>query len=95
MAEFMAHYERKLSDGNYGSEGLPLSWTWDIDTEGELPSESVELTFDMLRTLVLTQLGKSQARQVAWAAKHELEPPLAKEAKDPAEAVTDAEDLPF
>ncbi len=90
MAEFMAHYERKLSDGNYGSEGLSLSWTWDIDSEGELPSESVEVVFDRLRTLVLTQLGKSQAQQVAWAAKRELNPPEPEPADTPS-----LEDLPF
>ena len=73
--QFTAQYERKLSDGNYGSEGLSLSVTVTISDEAEDWSTSEDYARD-LRTMVLGFLATSQASQVAHAARRELNPPL-------------------
>jgi hypothetical protein len=105
MAEFMAFYERKYSDGNYGSEGLALSWTWTTDAveeDEDAAGDMLETTTQFLRTLVLTELAKSAAERVRWAANHELharDPKPVVERDEVAIAVdgeeTSVEDLPF
>jgi len=69
MAQVTAHYERKLSDGNYGSEGLALSWTWDVQ---EHMADEIDSAIDILRTRVLTELANSASEQVRFIANHEL-----------------------
>jgi len=73
--QFTAQYERKFSDGNYGSEGLSLGVTVTISDEAEDSSTSEDYARD-LRKMVLGFLATSQASQVAYAARRELNPPL-------------------
>jgi hypothetical protein len=88
-------YDRKFADGNYGSEGLSLSWTvtYEDETDEACNSEIVEARCNeiaaKLRIAVLQELSRSQARQVAWAAQHELELPITDSPPDP------LEDMPF
>jgi hypothetical protein len=98
VSELSVSYERKFSDGNYGSEGLSVSWSWDAaDSEG--PGEAIESVALMLRTTVLTQLANSAAERVRWAANHELHArdpkPADGEAVIGEEETTDLESLPF
>ena len=72
--QFTAQYERKFSDGNYGSEGLSLSVTVTISDEAEDWSTSEDYARD-LRTMVLGFLATSRASQVAYAARRELNGP--------------------
>jgi hypothetical protein len=88
MNEFTVQYERKYSDGNYGSEGLSLSWTFAIDEE-DLNTETVTASIAMVKRVVLGELGASKAERVAWAAAQELGPPR------PAKATDEEEDIPF
>jgi hypothetical protein len=75
-------YERKLSDGNYGSEGCALTWTGPHDEDyGSIAAA--------LRVQVLAFLSRSGAPEVAWKAKHELQP------HDDVPSVVDAEEIPF
>jgi hypothetical protein len=85
--QITVQYERKLSDGQYGSEGCSLTWTGPHDQDyGSIAAA--------LRVQVLAFLSRSGAPEVAWKAKHELNPeprdgvPVAVEAGD-------GEDLPF
>jgi hypothetical protein len=87
-------YDRKFADGNYGSEGLSLSWTVTYEDETDLAcdSEIVEARCNeiaaKLRVAVLQELSRSRAYQVARAARQELEPSVT--------GVTeDLEDLPL
>lgn len=82
MSLVTVHYERKFSDGNYGSEGLSMSWTVDYDDSGnDLAADPAvvngrcEVIANALRTAVLGQLARCGANNVAWAAKQELNPP--------------------
>jgi hypothetical protein len=86
-------YERKFSDGNYGSEGISVSWTWDAEAEDERerPGGSMEAALIYLRRLVLRELSKSAAERVRWAANHELH---AGDPKPAAEALAAPEDVP-
>lgn len=95
------HYERKFSDGNYGSEGLSMSWTVTYEDETDLAcdSEIVEARCNeigaKLRVAVLTELGKSRARLVALSARDELTPPAEPAAVDSKGHKESLEDLPF
>jgi hypothetical protein len=102
MGELTVSYERKFSDGNYGSEGLSLSMTWETISEGDAASGELDMATEVLRGQVLHQLARSAAERVRWAANHELH------ARDPKPAVerdevaialdgeeTSVEDLPF
>ena len=74
-------YERKFSDGNYGSEGLSLTYTatYEIGDDLAIDEEMIRLRCESLtrhlREAVLTELAGSAAERVRWAAKRELEPP--------------------
>lgn len=95
MSQFTVGYERKLSDGNYGSEGLSMSWTWTNDdaAEREISGESIELAVAFLRKTVLAHLSRSAAARVAFEARRELDPrPQAVAAPSDSENL---EDLPF
>ena len=91
-------YDRKFSDGNYGSEGMSLSWTvtYEDETDEACNSEVVEARCSMiaakLRTAVLTELGKSRSRMVALSARDELGLPPQRVPSDSSESL---EDLPF
>lgn len=89
MNELTVQYERKYSDGNYGSEGLSLSWTFAID-EKDLNTETVTASIAMVKRVVLGELGASKAERVAWAAAQELGPPPL-----PVKATDEEEDIPF
>lgn len=93
MNEVTIHYERKLSDGNYGSEGVSCSTTFSHPGE-PITDEDFAATVAALRRSVLGQLSKSAAQQVAWAAQRELNPPPPRQAVA-AGAPADLEDMPF
>lgn len=88
-------YDRKFSDGNYGSEGLSLSWTvtYEDETDEACNSEVVEARCNeiaaKLRVAVLSELSKSGSRAVAHSAAYELAP-----ASKPSN-YDDDEDLPL
>jgi hypothetical protein len=90
-------YERKLSDGNYGCEGLSMASTVTVGQDDWRIDELMALAKE-LRVAVLTKLSESEAGRVAWVAKRELEPPAPKQ---PAPAAGNGaeqeslEDLPF
>lgn len=97
-------YERKFSDGQYGSEGMSLSWTVTYEDETDLAcdSEVVEARCreigSKLRVAVLQQLSESRANRVAWSARdelHEPEPQLQGTTEMPMRPVTELEDIPF
>jgi hypothetical protein len=100
-------YERKFSDGNYGSEGLSLSWTvtYEDDSDYACDAQIVEARCteiaSKLRVAVLQELGKSRAHRVSWAARSELLPPdevrpaATAAALDSHGNTQDLEDLPF
>jgi hypothetical protein len=73
VSEFIVQYERKISDQNYGSEGLAMSWSWTDDTDPEGPGEALEAATLFLKKQVLTLLGQSRSRAVRSAAQFELE----------------------
>ena len=60
-------YERKLTDGNYGSEGVSLSWS---GTRRELRDPGAILAD--LRRQALDVLAHSASERVAGAARREL-----------------------
>ena len=100
MSQFTVGYERKLSDGNYGSEGLSMTWTWTNDDaeQQEVSGEAIEVAASFLRKTVLAHLARSAAARVAFEARRELNPPTT----EPAAATVsesidprDLEDLPF
>jgi hypothetical protein len=90
VSQVTVHYERKFSDGNYGSEGLSLSWT--VDDADLAAGERIAAT---LRTAVLRQLARSAARPVAYSARQELDGPRPEPVPATVADSTDMEDLPF
>lgn len=92
MTDITIQYERKMSDGNYGSEGLSVSMT---ETFEQPPSDDdLDVLVRRLRVFVLVELSKSEARNVAYAAQRELNPPPPRQAVAPG-APADLEDMPF
>lgn len=73
MMQITAQYERKFSDGNYGSEGVSLGVTFTRESDTFDPDELLKAA-SALRGAVLEQLAKSAAHQVAAAAKRERGP---------------------
>src|SRR5215831_17259636 len=71
-------YERKFSDGNYGSEGLSLSWTvtyedpGDAACDGETAAARCQEIGGKLRLAVLSFLTQSASERVAYMAEREL-----------------------
>jgi hypothetical protein len=96
MTTLSAGYDRKFGDGHFGSEGMSLSWTVTYDDDSDLACDSEVLEarcaeiVAKLRVAVLTELSKSRADQVAWAAKQELNAPQAGNQQP-----EHLEDLPF
>jgi hypothetical protein len=104
MNGFVVSYERKFSDGQYGSEGLSLSWSWEPEDDEEPVTGQLETTVQFLRTLVLTELSKSAAEGVRYRANHELNardgvpvkaPPDDWDLRPAGPETMSAEDLPF
>jgi hypothetical protein len=104
--QITVQYERKLSDDNYGSEGLSMSLTVELDAESFAQAQEegvllLDLLHDravQLRQAVLLELSQSAAERVAWAANRELNPP--KPTPDPSTTVSagqpdELEDLTF
>ena len=88
MTEITIHYERKFSDGNYGSEGLSLSETFTV-ADGQLSPDFEPIALHM-RELVLGFLVAHGSPNVAYAARRELNPPT------PAIApLAELEEIPF
>ena len=81
-------YERKINDGNYGSEGLSLGMTMSV-VEDELGATVMTL-HEKVRGLVLSLLAASEAPRVAAVAAAELNGKLPKPQDE-----LDLEDLPF
>lgn len=89
MTDINVQYERKYSDGNYGSEGLSMSVTI-----GEVVTDEEALDIaHRLRRTVLSFLAASEARNVAHAAQRELNPPSPRQAV--AAGADPLEDMPF
>jgi hypothetical protein len=87
-------YERKLSDGNYGSEGLSMAVTHSLDHDDLLKlGHLLEQAARDVRRLVLSELARSSAPRVARAAAEELNPRPRVAAS--ALLSEDPEDLPF
>src|SRR5262245_58771308 len=88
-------YERKYSDGNYGSEGLSMMVSLPIeDYEGT--GNVLKMYAALVREQVLGQLAKSPVPRIARVAAEELNPrprPAVGAARD--DDSEDPEDLPF
>jgi len=85
-------YERKLSDGNYGSVGLSMMVSVPVEVD-EAVSGALSDYAHRLRREVLSKLIKSGPPRVARAAAEELNPrPRVAAGVDDSE---DPEDLPF
>jgi hypothetical protein len=99
MAELTVQYERKLSDGNYGSEGLSLTYTRSSAEDGPsaaaVPTHQAQLIATVLRDAVLEFLGTSEAERVAYVARRELAGPPPQPVAPAAESQESLEDLPF
>lgn len=93
MTDVTIQYERKFSDGNYGSEGVSFSTTYTLEGE-PITDEEFTAVLASLRRCVLGELSKSEARNVAYAAQRELNPPPPRQAVAPG-APADLEDMPF
>jgi hypothetical protein len=89
-SQITVQYERKLSDGNYGSEGLSLSITYSIP-DAMVTSEYVLDRADWVRRVTLAFLTRSNAARVKSAAEYLLNPPAPRAADD----INDPQDLPF
>lgn len=81
MTEITVTYERKFSDGNYGSEGVSFS----VTIPGDNAMAQFQSTHDILRSFVLSALAKSAAPMVARVAARELNPQAAR----PTPAISD------
>jgi hypothetical protein len=66
-----AYYERKLSDGAYGSEGFSLGLTLSLPVGSDERAE-VERVHALLRDFVLERLAASSNGRVAFTANREL-----------------------
>lgn len=73
MTQITVTFERKLTDGNYGSEGVTASWTHDIDDDGDSGSEVYVAAHMLLKSFVLGALAESAAQQVSFVARKELQ----------------------
>lgn len=92
-SQITVQYERKFSDGNYGSEGLSFSVTSSVNHDYFTETNCAEIA-RALREAVLEELAKSAAPRVAAAAAYELTPP--KPTAQPAVAgAPEYEDKPF
>jgi curli biogenesis system outer membrane secretion channel CsgG len=101
MTDVTVQYDRKLSDGNYGSEGLSMSWTVtyddsdnDLAADQAVVSSRCQVIGSAIREAVLSFLSKSEARNVAYAAQRELNLPPPRTA-EPAPPTESLEDLPY
>jgi hypothetical protein len=92
-SQVTVQYERKLSDGNYGSEGLSLSITYSATPE-DLTTEYLLDRADWVRRVTLAFLTRSTAARVKSAAEYLLNPPAPKDAV-PVGDSEGLEDLPF
>lgn len=89
------YYERKLSDGQYGSEGLSLGITMtlvDDEPAEEVLNDGVTIRalVDKVRRAVLVELAASESPRVAAVAAAELGGVL-----QPSDEEVDLEALPF
>jgi hypothetical protein len=94
VTEFTVQYDRKFSDGNYGSEGLSLSTTFSIN-DADLTSERMIDYATELRRVVLSFLAGASSSSVSRAAKYELNPPQPVSAPSSAPIDLDEPDMPW
>jgi hypothetical protein len=89
-------YERKFSDGNYGSEGLSMAAVASVD-QSDLDNGALQVLAARLRRDVLNELAKSAASRVASSAGYELNPPSPRQPVAAIESPPDddPEDLPY
>jgi hypothetical protein len=87
-------YERKLSDGNYGSEGLSMAVSHSLEPSERLDDVLVSIARAM-RQLVLGELARSAAPQVARMAEQEFNPGPRAGPVRANNAAEELEDLPF
>jgi hypothetical protein len=95
-------YERKLSDGNYGSEGLSMMIMCPVDEPDGSAADLHALAQELrdlaqeLRDLVLSELADSPSPRVARVAAEELNPrPRVAAGSNSDNDSEDPEDLPF
>ena len=93
MPEITVGYERKFSDGNYGSEGLSVSITIPVEV-AEITTETLLDKAHYVRRTVLSFLAGSSAPRVASGASYELNPPPPRR-PEPEPPPDDPEDLPY
>ena len=91
-------YERKISDGNYGSEGLSLGITMSLVDDEPVEEAlndgvTIRALAQKVRHAVLLELAHSEASRVAAVAAAELNGKLPR--KDDDELEVDLEALPF
>jgi hypothetical protein len=95
-------YDRNFSDGNYGSEGLSLTYTAtyeiaeDLAIDESMISARCQSLTRNLREAVLGELAHSGAERVAFMARRELDPPPPRQPVTAAAARSDdLEETPF
>jgi hypothetical protein len=64
--------ERKLSDGNYGSQGFSLGSTLTFEDHEHVDYELVKAQHDTLLAMVLERLAASPNGRIAFTAQREL-----------------------
>ena len=93
------YYERKISDGNYGSEGLSVGVT--VSLADDEPAEellidgTVPALAEKVRRAVLVELAASEAPRVAAVAAAELNGKLPQPGGSNDDEEVDLEALPF
>jgi hypothetical protein len=87
-------YERKLSDGNYGSEGLSMAVSHSLEPSERLDDVLVSIA-RVMRQLVLGELARSAAPRVARMAEQELNPGSRNKPVPVDNGAEELEDLPF
>jgi hypothetical protein len=74
MAAVSVTYERKLSDGKYGTEGFTLTMTGGVVGDGPLEQgQYIDGLLASARSAVLEKLAQSGRQEVAWAAMQEID----------------------
>ena len=94
------YYERKISDGNYGSEGLSLGITMSLVDDEPVEEAlndgvTIRALAQKVRHAVLLELAHSEASRVAAVAAAELNGKLPSPGSDEDDVEVDLERLPF
>ena len=93
-ARLTVGYERKLSDGNYGSEGLSMSISVPMEPS-ELMRDAARTAAIELRVVVLGLLAEHGSERVAHVARYELNPPPSRQPVAAGRPADELEEMPF